>query len=140
MIRRAAIADIPAIAALSSQLGSPVDPETMPGRLARILDLATHAVFVAEGDAGPCGFAAAEHRLLPSGEWVELGSLVVDAQVRRGGMGTQLVAAVEAWARRRGVDRVRVRASLAREAAHDFYPALGYERTKTQHVYTRTVR
>ncbi|WP_202841660.1 GNAT family N-acetyltransferase [Luteimonas saliphila] len=140
MIRRAAIADIPAIAGLAAQLGSTVDPETFPSRMARILELATHAVFVAEGDAGPCGFAAAEHRLLPFGEWVELTSLVVDADARRHGMGTQLVAAVEAWARRRGVDRVLVRASLAREGAHAFYPALGYERAKTQHVYTRTVR
>ena len=141
MIRRADPGDIPALAALAGASGDDGgDPAGLPARLARMLELATHAVFLAEGDAGPCGFAAAEHRLLPDGERVELTCLAVDADARRHGMGSQLVAATEAWARRRGVDRVQVPAALAREAAHVFYPALGYECLETRQVYLRTLR
>jgi GNAT superfamily N-acetyltransferase len=140
MIRRAATEDLPVIAALAAVLEADADTAGVQARLARILDLATHAVFVAEGDTGPCGFAAAEHRLLPSGERVELTWLAVDPGAQRSGIGTQLVAAAEAWARRRGVGQVLVRAALAREAAHAFYPALGYEALKTQHVYVRALR
>ena len=63
----------------------------------------------------------------------------MDDASRRQGIGTQLVAAVEAWAARRGVSRVRVRSSLARDASHAFYPALGYQLEKTQHCYLRSL-
>src|SRR5690606_18140205 len=141
MIRRADPADIPAIAALAAASGDDGgDPAGLPARLARILEQATHAVFLAEDDNGPCGFAAAEHRLSPDGERVELTCLAVDAAARRRGVGSQLVAATEAWARRRGVDRVQVAAALSREAAHAFCPALGYARVETRQVYLRTLR
>ena len=141
MIRRATPSDVPAIARLAAQLGGATDLDGLPARLAKIMDQATHAVFVAEGDDGPCGFTAAEHRLvLPLGEWVELVSLLVDEPARRQGLGTQLVAAAEAWAMRRGVERVVVRSSTSRDAAHAFYPALGYDLHKTQHVYAKHMR
>lgn len=140
MIRRATIEDIPAIVRLAEQLGGAVELAELPNRVQRILDLATHAVFVVEDETQACGFAAAEHRLLlPFGEWVELMSLVVDEGARRRGFGAQLVGAVEAWSARRGVSRLRVRASVTRDEAHAFYPSLGYALQKTQHVYTRSL-
>lgn len=145
-VRRATAEDIPVIVQLASQLGAAIDTAQMPVRLQRILEHSNHAVFVAERDipsddpdrlaTEPCGFAAAEHRLLlPFEEWIELTSLVVDEASRRQGFGSQLVAAVEAWAARRGVPRVLVRSSVTRVEAHDFYPRLRFARTKTQHVY-----
>lgn len=139
MIRRAVAEDFPEIARLAAQLGGAMELSELPARLQKILEHASHAVFVAEGESGPCGFAAAEHRLLlPFGEWVELTSLVVDEGARRQGYGAQLVSAVEAWAVRRGVTQVLVRSSVTRTAAHDFYPSLGYAHLKTQHVYRKT--
>jgi len=138
MIRRAAVEDVPGITRLAAQLGGATELAQLPVRLSRILEHASHAVFVAEGDTGLSGFAAAEHRLLlPFGEWVELMSLVVDEGSRRQGLGAQLVAAVEAWAARRGVERVLVRSSVTRDAAHPFYRGLGYAHLKTQHVYAK---
>lgn len=139
MIRRATLDDTDAIVRLAAQLGGAVELQRMPARLQRILDAPTHAVFVAEDEHGPCGFAAAEHRLsVPFGDAVELMSLVVDEAARRKGFGSLLVSAVEAWAMRRGVDSVQVRSSIVREAAHAFYPGLGYALHKTQHVYLKT--
>ena len=144
-VRRAAIEDIPVIAKLAEQLGGAVDIDGLPVRLRRILDHAHHAVFLAERDVGddamasePCGFVAAEHRvLLQFGELIELITLVVDEPYRRQGVATQMVAAVEAWAARRGVPRVRVRSSITRDESHAFYPAIGYALEKTQHCYQR---
>ena len=146
-VRRATIEDIPVITRLAEQLGGAVDLDGLPQRLKRILDHAHHAVFVAERDLSddglasePCGFVAAEHRiLLHYGELIEVMSLTVDEDCRRQGVGTQLVAAVEAWAARRGVPRVRVRSSVTREGSHDFYPAIGYALEKTQHCYQRSL-
>ena len=140
MIRRATADDVAAIVRLAAQLGGATELAGLPSRLERIMGLPTHAVFVAEEDDGPQGFAAAEHRLLlPLGEWVELTSLAVDEDARRRHLGTQLVAAVEAWAGRRGAASVRVRSSVTRDAAHAFYPTLGYALLKTQHVYVKPI-
>ena len=140
MIRRAVADDIPAIARLAAQLGGATELSQLTPRLQRIVEHASHAVFVCEGDTGPCGFAAAEHRLLLAlGEWVELTSLVVDEDAQRQGYGAQLVSAVEAWATRRAVTQVLVRSSVTRTAAHAFYPSLGYTHLKTQHVYSKTM-
>src|SRR5690606_8991370 len=122
--RRADPADIPALAALVVASGDDGgDPAGLPARLARLLDQATHALFLAEGDNGPCGFAAAEHRLAPGGECVVLTCLAVDAA-----------------ARRRGVERVQVSGPLAHGDAHGSYPALGYEAFDTRRVYRRDLR
>lgn len=150
-VRRATAEDIPVITRLATQLGGTVDTEQMPTRLQRILEHTNHAVFVAERDipsddpdrlaTEPCGFAAAEHRLLvPFEEWVELTALVVDEPSRRQGFGSQLVAAVEAWAARRGVPQVLVRSSATRVEPHDFYPRLRFSHLKTQHVYVHDMR
>ena len=139
MIRRATPEDAAAIVRLAAQLGGTVELQRMPARLQRLLDQPTHAVFVAEDEQVACGLAAAEHRIaLASAEAVELTALVVDEAAQRNGFGTLLVSAVEAWAMRRGVDRVQVRSSIAREASQAFYPALGYGLLKTQHVYVKT--
>ncbi len=142
MIRRAVPEDVEAIARLVEQLGGGSDPAGLPARLRRIMDQATQAVFVAEdeGEDGACGFVVAEHRIeVQASESVELTALVVDDGTRRQGLGAQLVAAAEAWAMRRGVARIVVRSNVAREAAHDFYPALGYGLLKTQHVYAKSI-
>lgn len=141
MIRRADPTDIAALAALAAASGDDGgDSAGLPARLARMLDQATHAVFLAEDDAGPCGFAAAEHRLAADGEHVELTCLSVSEAARRRGLGSQLVAATEAWARRRGVDRVQLAVGPARDAGHAFCSALGYEALETRQVYLRTLR
>ena len=61
--------------------------------------------------------------------------LVVGERHRRHGVGRALVKAVTEWTRKLGHTTIRVRSNAARVEAHDFYPALGFERTKTQHAY-----
>lgn len=139
MIRAASIADAAEIARLSAQLGYPADVAVFADRLERLLARPTHALLVCDGGDGRlAGFVGLEQRLtVESGDRAEIVGLVVDARVRRGGTGRRLVAAAEDWARARGIDELFLRSNVARQEAHAFYPALGFERSKTQHVYRK---
>lgn len=139
-LRHARIDDADAIAALATQLGYPTTPEQAAARLSQLLQRADHCVLVAEVDGRVAGWAHVERRLiLETGEKAELTGLVVDERDRRSGIGRRLVAAVERWARDRGLDAMTVRSNVARGAAHQFYPGLGYSAVKTQRVYKRSL-
>jgi GNAT superfamily N-acetyltransferase len=140
-VRAARIADAAQIARLSAQLGYPESDEVFAARLRQLLPLPQHAVLVA-ADAGVAllGFIALEHRLtLESGERTEIVGLVVDADVRRRGLGHALLAAAEEWARGIGKTELMVRSNVVRTESHPFYEGAGYRRAKTQHVYRKTL-
>jgi GNAT superfamily N-acetyltransferase len=143
LIRGATVGDAAEIARLSAQLGYPADAAAFTDRLERILPLATHAVLVCEGEGEGgrlAGFVGLEQRLtIESGDKAEIVGLVVDADARRTGAGRRLVAAAEAWARTRGLLELFLRSNVVRPEAHAFYPALGFERSKTQHVYRKAL-
>jgi GNAT superfamily N-acetyltransferase len=141
LIRAATLADAAEIARLSAQLGYPADVAVFADRLERLLPLATHAVLVCEGGGGRlAGFIGLEQRLtVESGDKAEVVGLVVDARARRTGVGRRLVAAAGDWARARGLRELFLRSNVVRPEAHAFYPALGFERSKTQHVYRKSL-
>jgi GNAT superfamily N-acetyltransferase len=139
-VRRATVADAQRIAELSAVLGYPVDAAAIRDRLARLLARDTDAVFVAADASGVVGWIhGADHELVESGRHCEILGLVVDANLRRGGAGRQLVSAVEQWARSRGITQVAVRSNVVRVESHPFYERLGYTRVKTQHSYRKTI-
>jgi GNAT superfamily N-acetyltransferase len=141
LIRAATIDDAAEIARLSAQLGYPADVAVFADRLERILPLPTHAVLVCEGENGRlAGFIGLERRLtVEAGDKAEVVGLVVDADARRSGAGRRLIAAAEDWARARGLIELFLRSNVVRPEAHAFYPALGFERSKTQHVYRKAL-
>lgn len=57
----------------------------------------------------------------------------------RNGVGRALVASAEAWALGNGFSSIGVRSNVARVESHPFYERLGFARTKTQHVYSKTL-
>jgi GNAT superfamily N-acetyltransferase len=140
-IRAMTAADVGAVAALSDQLGYPVDAGRVAGRLDALATDPDTVVLVAEyADGGVAGWIhVAARRSIESEPYAEIAGLVVDRQRRRRGAGRALVAAVEAWARARGFATVRVRSNISRAESHPFYLGLGYRRLKTQHVYERAV-
>lgn len=139
MIRSAVPGDAPEIARLSAQLGYPADASAYDVRLRRLLALPTHAVLVCDVGGGRlAGYVALEERLmLVSSGRVEIVALVVDTDGRRQGTGRRLVEAAEDWARGRGSGELFLRSNIVRPEAHAFYPALGYQRHKTQHAYRK---
>ena len=137
--RDATVGDAAEISRLSAQLGYPAPVEAFETRLRKLLRSSQHAVFVVDANNGRlAGFIAVEQRLITEyGERAEIAALVVDAEIRRGGVGRMLVAAAERWATELGMQDLVVRSNAARAESHPFYESLGYERTKTQHVYRK---
>jgi GNAT superfamily N-acetyltransferase len=127
-IRALTVADTPAVAVLSNELGYPAEAAQMAERLAAVLAAPGHCVLGAAGCDGTLeGFVHVCLRLLliePPSAFVE--SLVVAEGARRHGVGRSLMAAAEDWARRAGAGVVRLRSGAVRSDAHAFYRAVGY--------------
>jgi GNAT superfamily N-acetyltransferase len=139
-VRPARSADAAAFAALSTQLGYPMSPEELGRRLERLLGRDDQVVLAACVGSAVVGWIhGAEQELLESERRCEILGLVVDETRRRAGIGRGLVAAVEAWARGRGLAQMSVRSNVARAESHSFYQGIGYQRTKTQQVYRKSL-
>lgn len=140
-IRDAELKDSDEIARLCIELGYPVSPVEIATRISALRESDSHYIAVACGPQSRLfGWVAAEHRLLlESGERVEIVGLVIDRSFRRKGVGKALVSAAECWTAARGLAKIFVRSNIVRSGAHHFYEGIGYERTKTQHAYTKTV-
>lgn len=135
-VREMSAADLPRVAELSAQLGYPVTAEALQKRFDALRFSKTNVLFVA-GDPVGGWIQVEERQSLESGENAEIIGLVVDSQRRREGLGRALVARAEQWARERGLPKLRVRSNVTREESHRFYPALGFSKSKTQHVYEK---
>jgi GNAT superfamily N-acetyltransferase len=137
-------ADLPAIRDLADQLGYAATLPEIADRLPVLEHSPAHGLFVAQvGDGAAAAVAgwihvAASHALIHEPQ-AEIVALVVDEGRRGSGIGARLVAAAEAWARSRGLARVRVRCQVRREGAHRFYRREGYAHEKTQHVFTKNL-
>jgi ribosomal protein S18 acetylase RimI-like enzyme len=67
-------------------------------------------------------------------------SLVIDKGARRTGVGRELMAAAEAWARQRGLRHVVLHTRIDRDHARAFYEGLGYQRAATAHLMSKSLR
>jgi len=139
--RRAALADVPRLAALSEVLGYPVDAGALANRLARLLAREDNVVLVAIARSGDVvgWIHAVEHELLEVERHCEIAGLVVDLSYRGKGAGRQLVEGAERWAAGRGLALMSVRSNIARIDSHPFYERMGYTRVKTQHAYRKVL-
>jgi GNAT superfamily N-acetyltransferase len=75
--------------------------------------------------------------LLRDDGYAEVGGVVVDAALRRQGAGRRLLERAEAWAAAHGHRELRLRSGLQPAEAHEFYRRIGYELTKTSHMFRR---
>jgi ribosomal protein S18 acetylase RimI-like enzyme len=132
--------DAGAVAALELELGYQGTVAQVERRFAS-LDRATDAVFVSIGDQAVTGWIHVHTvQTLTSDRRAEILGLVVSKQTRRAGVGRALVTHVEAWARAQNLATVRVRCSVTRAEAHDFYRALGYATSKRQEIFDKALR
>jgi GNAT superfamily N-acetyltransferase len=140
-IRPMTAADAPLVADLTTQLGYPTTADQTAQRLATLSERPEeHAILIADEDGRAVGWVHATiYTSLESGRVATLGGLVVDEAHRSGGIGAELLAAAEAWARDRGVERMVVRSRIAREGAHRFYVREGYALVKTSHLFEKVL-
>lgn len=135
------LSDVPRLSELSSQLGYPVSQVELGRRLTYLLTRADHHLILAEISRNQVvgWIHGAEQWVLESEPACEILGLVVDQNYRSQGVGRTLVAAIEAWARTRGVALIKVRSNVVRAESHPFYERLGYSRVKSQHVYRKSL-
>ena len=135
LIRTAIAADAEALAGLCEQLGYPSTVAQVRARLCLLAD-PERTLLVADAGDELAGFVDVHvQRVVESDLYGEIGGLVVAAGHRGAGLGARLLAAAADWSRARGLARIWIRAKLAREGVHDFYPAVGCRRIKDQRVY-----
>jgi GNAT superfamily N-acetyltransferase len=138
-IRPSTPADIPDLAQLAGQLGYPSTPEQVARRFEALAgEPDENALFVAEVDGRVAGWVHVHlYSLLVDDPEAEIGGLVVDASRRGQGLGAQLMAAAEAWAREKGCPSVYLRSNTMRTEAHAFYQQLGYRLVKSQYAFRK---
>jgi (aminoalkyl)phosphonate N-acetyltransferase len=138
-IREMQIDDAEAAASLSGELGYPVEAAVMAGRIRAVKALPDHAAFVAilpeHGIVGWIDISVMHH--LQAERYVDIGGLVVSSVARSLGVGRQLVARAEEWARGRGIKTMFVRSQIKRDRAHRFYLREGYRQIKTSAVFSK---
>jgi GNAT superfamily N-acetyltransferase len=135
LVREASAVDADALAAETGELGYPTTTAQARDRLC-LLDDPERTVLVAEVEGCLAGFVDVHvQRVVESDPYAEVGGLVVNAGHRGEGLGAALLAAAADWGRSRGLAVMWIRANLAREGVHDFYPAVGCRGVKDQRVY-----
>lgn len=126
-------ADLPAVMRL--QGATPEAPqwkqEIFEGFLADV-DL-PRQIFVAKAGCLLAGFVAGRIAV----DVCELESIVVDAQVRRAGVGKVLLARLLEWARSHQVSRVELEVRSKNDSALTFYEHAGFHRTGLRRDYYR---
>jgi GNAT superfamily N-acetyltransferase len=137
-IRPARADDAEALAALLGELGYPASAAKALAYLERF-PLEDVALLVATSLSGVVigwiEVIATSH--LESGDIAEITGLVVTASERGRAIGSTLLTAAEAWARQRGLGRIRVRSNVIRECTHGFYAERGYVEQKRQVVFVK---
>jgi GNAT superfamily N-acetyltransferase len=138
-IRPLAPADLAVAAALTTELGYPVASDELARRVAHLRAHSDHEVLVAtDADDRPIGWIhVGRMPTLEASDAALIGGLVVAEGSRSSGVGTDLVAAAEAWAAAHGARRIVVRSRSTRERAHRFYERLGYAPVKVSHVFEK---
>jgi GNAT superfamily N-acetyltransferase len=131
--------DAPRAAELATQLGYPSSADEVAARFAEIEARPHDAVLVATDDADAVigWIHVVRVASLAVSDTALIGGLVVDEAHRSAGIGAELVAAAEAWAREHGARVITVSSRTTRERAHRFYENLGYEESKRSHVFAK---
>ena len=139
-IRKAKKSDAVALASLAGELGYPTTAAEMKSRLDKSFSTSDHSIFVAEVDSIVGWIHVCLIQSLQSDSFADIRGLVVAEAHRGSGIGTQLVAIAERWARRKGCLRIRVRTNIVRKEAGVFYKRLGFESKKTQEVFDKILQ
>lgn len=128
-IRDARADDARQIVELLADLGYDVPS----GRVEEHLGQSPERVLVADQGGSLLGLVtvSVQSLLASEGPSARVTAMVVRPTARRGGVGRRLIEAALAHARERGCVGVELTSGLRpeREAAHQFYPALGFRRT-----------
>jgi GNAT superfamily N-acetyltransferase len=125
-LRAATATDADVVARLFGELGYPVSPADLPGRLATVIAEGGAVVLASEGSGTLGMICLARHNVMHApGPVAYITALVTIPEARGRGIGRALVEAAVEWARHEGCVRLSVTSAEHREDAHAFYPRCG---------------
>lgn len=140
-IVEASIKDSASISELTKTLGYETTEYETQLWLSNMQHFDHYCVLLASTPEQVLGWLVVEKRLsLETGFKAEITGLVVSSLARRLGVGKGLVLAAQHWAQQQGLKCLMVRSNVAREESHDFYQALDFIKTKTTHVYQKSLQ
>jgi ribosomal protein S18 acetylase RimI-like enzyme len=121
----------------SRSLGYDYPEDSTRARLARVLEMGDHALFVfGEPAAGyvhiqayDCTYADALANIL---------ALAVFPEAQGRGAGRALMEEAENWAKARGIAGIRLDSGMDRVGAHAFYQAIGYRLRKDHRNFVKS--
>ena len=133
--------DYEKIAELAEQLHYPSTGNQVKARLDEMANSNQHGVYVAELPGGQIGgwIGLYIFRSVEQDSCAGISGLIIDQQVRSRGIGKELEAAAESWARSKGCKAISVHSNVTRERAHQFYARNGFEHIKTQKYLFKTL-
>lgn len=131
--------DAHALSELSAQLGYPAKPADIALRLEKLRRNPENHVFVAETALAPneerlvAGFISFEsYETIYCAAGINITGFAVDEKLRRTGIGSRLMAAVEHFAEQNGFAFIRAESGAMRKDAHAVYRKLNFDSEKTQ--------
>ena len=140
VVRAMTVDDLSAVQPLLAALGYALDAAEIARRFACVAAAPDHAVMVAQSGGRIVGLLHLFARpALEKPPEAIVQALVVDATLRRGGVGARLMAEAERWAAARGYASVALSSNVTRDVAHAFYEARGYARSATAHQFRKTL-
>ncbi len=141
VIRKVRTEDVKFIADLSDQLGHGLTEKEANERVGKIMKDRNQAIFVAE-HVGERILGYAYVILvyeLANGYQARLEGLVTDEHARGIGLGRRLMGQVEKWAKKKGSKTLKFVSNIKRTEAHGFYEKIGYEKSKVQQQFKKTL-
>lgn len=137
-VRPITLADAPAIANLMQGLGFDHAVAEIERRLAMAPDCAANPALIAAAGGHAAGLIALHiaPMLFYPKPIARITTLVVDAAMRRRGIGRALIEAAAALAAEAGCDTLELTTALHREEAQAFYRSLGFDRTSFRMALT----
>jgi N-acetylglutamate synthase-like GNAT family acetyltransferase len=139
-IRTATLADAPSICELLGELGYVAQLDETAAHLEFVLNHPDHMVLLSMCDEQSAGFAHAFIRsTMRVGQRVEIDSLVTSSRFRGHGVGSSLIAGIEAWARESRIPAISLSTNIRRHETHEFYKRRGFCEIKQSLVFERPV-
>lgn len=130
--------DAVSLAALTTELGYPTTAQEMSDRIAQISRHPDYHTAVALASAEIVGYIGLIHCRFweQNGCFVRIQALVVKKESRRLGIGQKLIDFAEQWARQSGAGVLILNCGNRpeREAAHLFYPRMGFVAKSTGYI------
>jgi len=127
--------DVQAVSHLNSELGYQTEADTISNHLDLIIESNSDLAFSATIDGNIVAYIHGRYQTrLTSTLFFEICALVVSKNYRRSGIATALISHLE-----NRIDSVpmRVRCSVNRNEAHQFYESLGFTESKEQKVFVK---